>query len=459
MEEYAMGTGHFTPQAPQLVQDVRQGCATESVSEVMQIAATGNIKDDVGSTVVIDLVQGPILEQYGGKIGSFWGSKHNMQYTKKVQAVVETDGAAAFDVSDTEADLEKIFEGVTLARYIAKLTDGNNSVLYGWIAGVSVVGGVYTFVVNDGVTLGTQNWFQQDATAFDHEQYGSKVEIYKYATSVTLGSADTFTEEKAFSPPANPFDAGKTEFAFLRSLEDGQYGIDYKNNRFLGRKANADDTEAITYKTFSASGGVAEAVNITELGGLAMPIDETPMVASPTFLPIGGEYRAVATTYSDGDATVLQTNIRGAVKNDMDTLLSGEDETSKLIQVVQKPLTVSTYAYSVDLSAALEASSVVKNQPGNLYKLGGRIDSTFAGLPTNYYLQVLDAAVVPADGAVTHLIAPQKLVHTVGTDTPFDIDINFAGVHASVGIVWCLSSTEWVKAITGAAVSATALFK
>jgi len=53
------------------------------------------------------------------------------------------------------------------------------------------------------------------------------------------------------------------------------------------------------------------AANITELGGQTLPIDDAAMVASPVFVPIGGEYRNAATTYADGDATILQTNANG----------------------------------------------------------------------------------------------------------------------------------------------------
>jgi hypothetical protein len=43
-------------------------------------------------------------------------------------------------------------------------------------------------------------------------------------------------------------------------------------------------------------------------------IDESSMAATPEFLPIGGEYRAADTTYTDGDASILQTNVNGHLK-------------------------------------------------------------------------------------------------------------------------------------------------
>ena len=112
--------------------------------------------------------------------------------------------------------------------------------------------------------------------------------------------------------------------------------------------------------------------------------------------------------------------------------------------------------FSTDISAALEASSVSKNSAGIFYGIFGRIDSTAAS--ATYYLQILNAASVPADGAVTFLINPRKYVHTTGTDTNIDIDLRNGGISAGTGIVWCLSSTEFTKTIAGSLVSATSLY-
>ncbi len=76
-----------------------------------------------------------------------------------------------------------------------------------------------------------------------------------------------------------------------------------------------------------------------------------------------------------------------------------------------------------------------------------------------YYVQLIDAASVPADGAVTLLMAPLKIVHTTGTDSAFDIDLLHAGINGATGLVWCISSTEFTKTITGAVASTTALYK
>lgn len=134
-----------------------------------------------------------------------------------------------------------------------------------------------------------------------------------------------------------------------------------------------------------------------------------------------------------------------------------EDNTNAVIATANKPLTVNTYTWSVDFSSALEASSVIKASAGTLRSIFGRIDSTHA--TATYYFQVLNAASVPADGAVTHLIAPRKIAHVNGTNTNFEIDLTDSCIHGSTGLVWCLSTTEFTKTISGAFVSATALYK
>lgn len=59
--------------------------------------------------------------------------------------------------------------------------------------------------------------------------------------------------------------------------------------------------------------------------------DDAAMDATPTILPIGGEYRAAATTYTDGDATVLQSDVNGNLKTtvsaDIPTTLTGGSKT------------------------------------------------------------------------------------------------------------------------------------
>jgi len=259
MDDYHIEEGAFSPQSPQFMQNVKGGGRHVSKTETVNLVAPAFVKDAQGSTLVIDLQFGPILSQSGGEIGSFWGLPRNRQYfSSAVEAVTEADGSAAFSVRDSNVDLEKLFESTGSARYVAKITDGAGNELYGWIGGVAVASGLYTFDIYNGVGLGTQNWFQGGATNFDFAANGIKiVEIYRYTSSIVFGTADTFLEEKPYRAPLNQNQVGQTEFNFLKSLSDGEYGVDYKNGKILVRKGDADNTEAITYKTY-VSGDCSE---------------------------------------------------------------------------------------------------------------------------------------------------------------------------------------------------------
>ena len=58
----------------------------------------------------------------------------------------------------------------------------------------------------------------------------------------------------------------------------------------------------------------ADRVAIVSSTAAGSATDESAMEATPAFTPVGGEYRASATTYTDGDATVLQTDVNGNLK-------------------------------------------------------------------------------------------------------------------------------------------------
>jgi len=51
-------------------------------------------------------------------------------------------------------------------------------------------------------------------------------------------------------------------------------------------------------------------------------VDEAVMPATPSILPVGGEYRATPTTYTDGDATIIQSDANGNLKSTLATALS-----------------------------------------------------------------------------------------------------------------------------------------
>ena len=159
---------------------------------------------------------------------------------------------------------------------------------------------------------------------------------------------------------------------------------------------------------------------------------------------------------TDGDYAPLLTNSTGHLHTADGFAPQAEDNTNGVIATQNKPLAVTTYAWSVDRSTALEASSVTKASAGVIRSMAGRIDSS--QVTGTYYIQVLNASSLPADGAVTTLSAPLKIQHTAGTDSNFEMDFTQNGIYASTGLVWCLSTSEFTKTLSGAYVSASVLY-
>lgn len=105
------------------------------------------------------------------------------------------------------------------------------------------------------------------------------------------------------------------------------------------------------------------------------------------------------------------------------------------------------------VSSALEASHVISAAACTLRSVSVRLDST---APTaTYYVQVLNSATLPADGAVTRLISSEKVQHTLGADDLVTFPVPDGGISASAGVVVVLSSTEFTKTISGAYLSIT----
>lgn len=169
-------------------------------------------------------------------------------------------------------------------------------------------------------------------------------------------------------------------------------------------------------------------------------------------------YNASPTARTEGQFGNFQASANGGIKVSLEDLISGEDQTAGLLGVFKKILATSTYSYSVDVSSALEASTVSKNSSGNLFRVFGVIDKSAAtGL---YYVQILNSNALPADGSVTHLVTPLVINHTTGTNSSFDTLNDFeSGVYASNGIIVCVSTTMVTKTISGSILFATALYK
>lgn len=192
-----------------------------------------------------------------------------------------------------------------------------------------------------------------------------------YDTSLSWGTGTCLTTEVLWR-------RDQTDAVQLAALSNGEYAINYFTGDIRYKKATTATSDTASYKirwqktdteltltgvtidnvrVFSTDGAVTgcnyawlftnaqDLSTVTErwqgFGGYdatadmfrAFPIvlDDSAMPATPAMVPVGGEYRAAVTTYADGDATVLQTNVNGALRTtasaDIPTALLGGSKT------------------------------------------------------------------------------------------------------------------------------------
>lgn len=165
------------------------------------------------------------------------------------------------------------------------------------------------------------------------------------------------------------------------------------------------------------------------------------------------KFNATKPSLLDTQLAESQATSRAATLVVLDELPQAQDDTNGVIAMTKKPLAVSTYARTVSRSTALEASRIAKATAGTLRSVSVRLDSTAA--TATYYVQILDSATLPADGAVTTLVAPRKIIHTNGTDDFWTADFTEDCIFFTNGCVVVLSTTEFTKTISTALLSMT----
>lgn len=121
------------------------------------------------------------------------------------------------------------------------------------------------------------------------------------------------------------------------------------------------------------------------------------------------------------------------------TMGYGEDSSNNLMAVQRKPIAVLTYAWSKDVSAAYEASTVTKATAGILRSIDGH-----NSLATPQFIQVHNKASLPANG-----VAPDLIFYIPG-NTSFSVDFGEDGWPCDTGIVICNSSTGPTKTLGSA---------
>lgn len=248
------------------------------------------------------------------------------------------------------------------------------------------------------------------------------------------------------APPPNIHEVAD----YTTTLNPGEYYVVYETGKVYYKKAAAGNATA-SYK-YRGSSSISSGGTTSVVGNVASGAADS---GNP--VKIGLVYNSTPPTVTNGQRVDAQADSAGNLKTVEQNMSTAEDNSNGVIAYQNKPLAVPTYCWSLDASPALEASSVSKATAGVFRSISGRIDST-AGSGT-YYIQLINAASLPADGAVTLVMAPLKIAHTTGTNSNFNLDATVNGVPFSTGLVWCISTTEFSKTITSAVVSANVLFK
>lgn len=100
-------------------------------------------------------------------------------------------------------------------------------------------------------------------------------------------------------------------------------------------------------------------------------------------------------------------------------------------------------------SSAYEAGIVLKASSGTFRSCYIQLDPALA--TATYYAQLLIAASVPPDGAVTFLRPPYAISHTNGSPSEFEFNEGDSGIEFATGCVACVSSTQFTKTEVAAA--------
>ena len=206
------------------------------------------------------------------------------------------------------------------------------------------------------------------------------------------------------------------------NMENGQFCVDYSHGVIYGKKASTTTTLASTAYKIPVKGGSA---NVT----LGKVITDFQTVNGNTINTTGGNRDTGTITVSLADNDPAVTALQGATP-------AGTNDIGK----------VGVTSSSNSFSTGLEDSHVASSSAATFKGAYGRIDSTIA--TATYYILVIDAASLPANGAVAELIRPLKIVHTNGTDSTFNLNYQNTPQDASNGVVVACSSTEFTLTVT-----------
>lgn len=236
------------------------------------------------------------------------------------------------------------------------------------------------------------------------------------------------------------------------AMANGDYVVDYRKGVLYGKKASTQTSLTSAAYTVLQKGGspaitsVIPGTGATNLG----KAEDSAHASGDTGVAVWAKRTdtAASSAGTDGDYATINQDSLGHLWSREGFAPGYENNTDNVAWVHNRPISSSTGAITTDVSTALEASTVSLAAPGRFYLADGYIDATAPS--GTYYVQVLNASSLPADGAVTHLVVPTQIVHSTGQPTYFSIDRTQFGRYASTGVVVCLSSTQFTKTISGA---------
>lgn len=179
-------------------------------------------------------------------------------------------------------------------------------------------------------------------------------------------------------------------------------------------------------------------LKVTVADSAAGVVDESAMPATPTFTPVGGEYRASATTYTDGDATVLQTDINGNLKNREAYAPAAEDNTNGVMAYVRKPLASPTYAPSLYAPLTQVTKANIKASAGNVFSVYVTNDNAAVR-----FLLLHNKATAPAaaEAPVYAFKIPAGTANNPGVLILDEAFFARGGAHFATGIGFSISTT------------------
>lgn len=158
---------------------------------------------------------------------------------------------------------------------------------------------------------------------------------------------------------------------------------------------------------------------------------------------IGLVYHSSAPTFVDGNRTDGQADSHGNAQINLATQIAGEDLTSNVLGVVQKPVASTSYSCSVDAQTGV-VSATSKSGAGNLFSAVG-----FNSSATGAWLQVWDGLTVGTGAFITEVWVAAISGSVPGTARIGLNEFGSNGYVFSTGCSWGYSSTPIAYAAIG----------